>query len=143
MDAVDINGVIFTADFDGHDRRAIGEYNCYHYVFHVLLGVDEPEYSYEDLNEIIKQNDNGFFFDGKHYTMYEGTQLQNRIEREIQQQQDIKTMAHEIGDKDLEMKSRKKIVDLGDKYKDLSDVSGLPTKIDKLKQWGYKKLSSE
>lgn len=143
MDAVDINGVIFTADFDGHDRRAIGEYNCYHYVFHVLLGVDEPEYSYEDLNEIIKQNDNGFFFDGKHYTMYEGTQLQNRIEREIQQQQDIKTMAHEVGDKDLEMKSQKNIKDLSSKYKDLSDISGLPTKIDKLKEWGYKKLSSE
>lgn len=138
MDTVDVNGVIFTADFEGHDRRAIGEYNCYHYVFHVLLGVDKPEYSHEDLNEIIKQNDNGFFFDGKHYTMYEGTQLQNRIEREIQQQQDIKTMAHEVGDKDLEMKSRKKIVDLGAKYKDLSDVSGLPTKIDKLKEWGYR-----
>lgn len=143
MNAADINGVVFPADFEGHDRRAIGEYNCYHYVFYVVLGVDEPQYSHEDLSEIVKQNDNGFFFEGKHYTMYEGTQLQNRIEREIQQQQDIKTMAHEVGDKDLEMKSRKKIVDLGAKYKDLSDVSGLPTKIDKLKEWGYKKLSNE
>ena len=138
MDAVDVNGVIFTADFEGHDRRAIGQYNCYHYVFHVLLGVDKPEYSYEDLNEIIKQNDNGFFFDGRHYTMYEGTQLQNRIEREIQQQEDIKTMAHEINDKDLEMKARKKIVNLSVKYKDLSDISGLPTKIEKIKKWSNK-----
>lgn len=138
MDAVDINGVIFTADFEGHDRRAIGQYNCYHYVFNVLLGVDKPEYSYEDLNEIIKQNDNGFFFDGRHYTMYEGTQLQNRIEREIQQQEDIKTMAHEINDKDLEMKARKKIVNLSAKYKDLSDISGLPTKIEKIKKWSNK-----
>lgn len=143
MDAVDINGVIFTADFDGHDRRAIGEYNCYHYVFYVVLGVDEPQYSHEDLSEIVKQNDNGFFFEGKHYTMYEGTQLQNRIEREIQGQEDIKTMAQEIGDKDLEMESRKKIVDLSSKYKELSDISGLPTQIDKLKEWGYKKLSNE
>ena len=143
MDATDINGVVFPAEFEGHDRRAIGEYNCYHYVFHVLLGIDEPQYSHEDLSEIVKQNDNGFFFEGKHYTMYEGTQLQNRIEREIQGQEDIKTMAQEIGDKDLEMESRKKIVDLSSKYKELSDVSGLPTKMDKLKEWGYKRLSNE
>ena len=143
MDATDINGVVFSADFEGHDRRAIGEYNCYHYVFYVVLGVDEPQYSHEDLSEIVKQNDNGFFFEGKHYTMYEGTQLQNRIEREIQAQEDIKTMAQEIGDKDLEMESRKKIVDLSSKYKELSDISGLPTKINKLKQWGYKRLSNE
>lgn len=143
MDATDINGVVFPADFEGHDRRAIGEYNCYHYVFYVVLGVDEPQYSHEDLSEIVKQNDNGFFFEGKHYTMYEGTQLQNRIEREIQSQEDIKTMAQEIGDKDLEMESRRKMVDLSSKYKELSDISGLPTKIDKLKQWGYKRLSNE
>lgn len=141
MDATDINGVVFPAEFEGHDRRAIGEYNCYHYVFYVVLGVDEPEYSHENLSEIVKQNDNGFFFEGKHYTMYEGTQLQNRIEREIQGQEDIKTMAHEINDKDLEMESRRKIVDLSSKYKELSDISGLPTKIDKLKEWGYKRLS--
>ena len=143
MDATDINGVVFPAEFEGHDRRAIGEYNCYHYVFHVLLGIDEPQYSHEDLSEIVKQNDNGFFFEGKHYTMYEGTQLQNRIEREIQGQEDIKTMAQEIGDKDLEMESRRKIVDLSSKYKELSNVSGLPTKMDKLKEWGYKRLSNE
>lgn len=142
MDATDINGIVFPAEFEGHDRRAIGEYNCYHYVFHVLLGIDEPQYSHEDLSEIVKQNDNGFFFEGKHYTMYEGTQLQNRIEREIQGQKDIKTMTQEIGDKDLEMESRRRIVDLSSKYKELSDVSGLPTKMDKLKEWGYKMLSN-
>ena len=141
MDATDINGIVFPADFEGHDRRAIGEYNCYHYVFHVLLGIDEPQYSHEDLNEIVKQNDNGFFFDGKHYTMYEGTQLQNRIEREIQGQEDIKTMAHEVGDKDLEMKARKKIVNLSAKYKELSDVSGLPTKMQRMRVSGYKRIA--
>lgn len=142
MDATDINGIVFPAEFEGHDRRAIGEYNCYHYVFHVLLGIDEPQYSHEDLSEIVKQNDNGFFFEGKHYTLYSGSQLQNRIEREIQSQEDIKTMAQEIDDKDLEMESRRKIVDLSSKYKELSDVSGLPTKMDKLREWGYKRLSN-
>lgn len=141
MDAKDINGVVFPAEFEGHDRRAIGEYNCYHYVFYVVLGVDEPQYSHEALNKIVEQNDNGFFFEGKHYTMYEGTQLQNKIEREIQSQEDVKAMAHEINDKDLEMKSQKNILDLSSKYKELSDVSGLPTKMDKLKEWGYKRLS--
>ena len=139
MDATDINGVVFPANFEGHDRRAIGEYNCYHYVFYVLLGVDEPQYSNEDLSEIVKQNDNGFFFEDKHYTMYEGTQLQNRIEREIQGQEDIKTMAQEINDKELEMQALKKIVDLSSKYKELSNISGLPTKMQRMRVSGYKR----
>lgn len=143
MDATDINGIVFTADYEGHDRRAIGEYNCYHYVFYVLLGIDKPQYSHEELSKIVKQNDDGFFFEGKHYTMYEGTQLQNKIKREIQQQQDTKQLAKDIGDKDLEMESNKKIKNLSNKYKKLSDISGLPTEIDKMKEWGYKRLSVE
>ena len=143
MDATDINGVVFPADFEGYDRRSIGEYNCYHYVFHIIIGVDKPQYTHEDLSEIVKQNDNGFFYNGKHYTMYEGTQLQNRIKNEIQEQEDIKTIAHESGNQDLEMLSRKKIINLNSKYKEVSDVSGLPTEIDKLKMWGYKKLKKD
>ena len=143
MDATDINGVTFSADFEGYDRRSIGEYNCYHYVFHVLLGVDKPQYTHEDLSEIVKQNDEGFFYNGKHYTMYEGTQLQNNIKNEIQKQENIRMIAKESGNKDLEMLTRNKIVNLKSKYKDVSDISGLPTEMDKLKEWGYKRLSKE
>ena len=57
--------------------RPISEYNCYHYTFAIVLGVNNPEYTNEKLQEINDNNKKGFEFEGKHYTNYEvldGTQ---------------------------------------------------------------------
>ena len=37
IDAVDYTGRIFTAEHEGHDRRSISEYNCYHYTFDIVI----------------------------------------------------------------------------------------------------------
>jgi hypothetical protein len=59
----------------GHSKngsyRHISEYNCYHKVFSIVLGVSKPEYTNEQLEEIQESNENGFEIDGKHYTMYD------------------------------------------------------------------------
>lgn len=57
--------------YDGADRRHIAELNCYHKVFNIVLGVSKPEYTDEELNKIIQDNEKGFEFEGKHYTLYE------------------------------------------------------------------------
>ena len=36
QDAVDYTGKLFTSEHDGHDRRSISEYNCYHYTFDIV-----------------------------------------------------------------------------------------------------------
>ena len=58
-------------EYDGADKRAIGEWNCYHKVFNIILGVSKPEYTDKQLNDIRESNLSGFEFEGKHYTMYE------------------------------------------------------------------------
>ena len=73
-DAVDYTGKIFTKEHEGHDRRSISEYNCYHYTFDIVLGVSKPSYSEKELQKIIDDNNKGFELDGEHYTNYEGTQ---------------------------------------------------------------------
>ena len=40
--AVSYDGVVFEPEFEGHDRRSISEYNCYHYIFAIVLSVSEP-----------------------------------------------------------------------------------------------------
>jgi hypothetical protein len=141
QDAVDYTGKLFTKEHDGHDRRSISQYNCYHYTFDIVLGVSEPNYSEKELEQILKDNEKGFILDGDHYTNYEGTQLQRKLETAIRQQKDIQIIAKASGNKQLVQESQKRITELTHKYKELSDVSGLPTKLDRLRVSDYKRTS--
>ena len=141
IDAIDYKGKLFPAEFEGHDRRSISEYNCYHYTFAIVLGVNKPEYSDKELKEIISNNNKGFELDGKHYTMYEGTQLQRQLETEIRKQKDIQIMAKASGNDQLVGEAQQKITQLTQKYKELSDVSGLPTKMERTRVSGYKRVA--
>nr|DAH71991.1 MAG TPA: minor capsid protein [Caudoviricetes sp.] len=110
-------------------KREIGQWNCYHYIFNIVLGVNKPQYSDEELAEIEENNKKGFKIDGKHYTNYEGTQLQRALEREIRKQKDIQILAKESGDKDLVSQSQTKITQLTNKYKQLCNISGLSNQL--------------
>lgn len=81
LTAIDYKGKVFTPEKDGKDRRPISQYNCYHYIFSIVLGVSKPEYSQEELDKINQQNIDGFEYEGKHYTNYErnSTTKTNRI----------------------------------------------------------------
>lgn len=114
--------------YDGHDKRRISEYNCYHKTFAIVLGVSEPEYTDEQLKKIQDENEKGFDYEGKHYTMYEGTQLQRRIETEIRRQKDTQILAKASGDMELVGESQSKITKLTHKYNDLCKASGLKPK---------------
>lgn len=127
--AIDYTGMIFEPEFEGHDRRSISEYNCYHYIFSIVLGVSKPQYSDEQLQEIIDNKNKTFEFDGKTYNMYEGTQLQRRIETAIRQEKDTQILARASGDNDLVLQSQTKITQLTTKYKQLCKISGLPNKL--------------
>ena len=142
LDAKDYKGRTITLDHDHKNGyRPISEMNCYHYIFTIILGVNEPQYSDEQLKYIINNNKKGFELDGKHYTNYEGTQLQRSFEREIRNQKDIQILAKSSGNLDLISESQMNITYLTRKYKQLSDVSGLPTKMERMKVSGYKRVA--
>lgn len=141
-DAVAYNGNTYNLDHDAKNGyRPISELNCYHYTFAIVLGVSEPEYTDKQLQQIIDDNNKGFELDGKHYTMYEGTQLQRGLERKIREQKDIQILAKESDNKELIAKSQSNITTLTNKYKELSQASGLPTKADRLRVPGYKRVA--
>ena len=127
--AVDYTGMVFEPEFEGHDRRSISEYNCYHYVFSIVLGVSKPQYSSEQLQEIIDNKNKTFEFDGKTYNMYEGTQLQRKIETAIRQEKDTQILARVSEDNELVLQSQTRITQLTTKYKQLCNISGLSNKL--------------
>ena len=126
-----VNGKLYK-DFNTVNNsldRQVSTLNCRHYIFSIVLGVNKPQYTDKQLEEDKKKNKQGFDFEGKHYSNYEGEQLQRLIEREIRKQKDIQILAKSSGDKELTLQSQTKITQLTTKYKQLCNVSGLPNQL--------------
>lgn len=140
--ATTYDGIIFEPEFEGHDRRSISQYNCYHYTFAIVLGVSKPEYSNKQLQEIINRNNEGFEFEGRHYTMYEGTQLQRKLELEIRKAKDQQIIGRASDNEKLIYESQLRITQLNDKYKKLSQASNLPEKTKRLRVSGYRRVKT-
>lgn len=132
-------------DFDyinNNLNRPVSTMSCYHYIFSVVLGVSRPQFTDKQLEEDKKKNNDGFEFEGKHYTFYEGEQLLNRIALEIRKSKDTQIMAKSSGDNDLILSSQTNITQLTTKYRQVVKISGLPNKL-ATKGWvpGYKRTS--
>ena len=123
--------------------RPVASMNCRHFVFSIVLGVSSPLYTKKQLEEDRKNNEKGFEYEGKHYTLYEGEQLQRKIELAVRQQKDLQIIAKASNDKDTISKAQSNITQLTQKYKELSKISGLPTKMDRMRVVGYKRTSTK
>ena len=134
----DVNGV----EFEALDR-IIGQWNCKHRTFNIVIGVSEPLYNKKQLQNIIESNNKGFELDGKHYTTYEGTQLQRRLETEIRKQKNIQILGKGARQKDVVAEAQAKITALTQKYKELSDIAGLPTRMQRMRVADYRRINIE
>ena len=132
-------------DFDyinNNLNRPVSTMSCYHYIFSVVLGVSRPQFTDKQLEEDKKKNNDGFEFESKHYSMYDGTQLQRRIETAIREAKDTQILARASGDNELVLQSQTKITQLTTKYKQLCSVSGLPNKLStRASVSGYRRTS--
>lgn len=139
-----VNGKLYK-DFNTVNNsldRQVSTLNCRHYIFSIVLGVNKPQYTDKQLEEDKKKNKEGFDFEGKHYSNYEGEQLQRLIEREIIKQKDVQILAKSSGDKELTLQSQTKITQLTTKYKQLCNVSGLPNQLKtRASVVGYKRIN--
>lgn len=141
IDAIDYSGKLFPSEFEGHDRRSISEYNCYHYVFPIILGVSKPVYSDKQLQEIIDKNEKGFEIDGKHYSLYDGEQLLRKVELELRKSKDTQILAHSSNNVELVWEMQSRITQLTSKYRDILKASGLKSKIERAKVSGYRRVN--
>ena len=122
-------------------ERPIGEYNCRHFVFSIVLGVNQPSYSDKMLNQMNRESQSIIEYEGKKYTAYEATQVQRKLETEIRKQKDIQIIARASGNKELVGQSQNKIRQLTSKYNDFSKNAGLDTYKNRLSVSGYRKVS--
>lgn len=121
--------------------RQISQYNCYHKIFSINLGVDEPMYSDEQLQEIQDINNQKVMIDGKEYTKYEATQLQRQLETEIRKAKDKHIMFKETDDKLGMLKEQKRITQLTKKYKEISKKANIDEDLKRARVSGYRRVS--
>lgn len=121
-----------------YPKRQIGKLNCHHFAFSVILGVQEPIHTPEELDEMKKKNAAGMDYEGKHYTMYQATQIQRQLETDIRKCQDVHIMAQAAGDTELQRKMQNQINLLKNKYVDFSKKAGLNVYSNRMKVEGYK-----
>lgn len=120
--------------------RPISTLNCYHYIFSIVLGVSEPEYTQEELDKINADNQKGFTMNGKHYTIYEGTQLQRQLETKVRKLKDQQIVARAMGDEEIVGDCQRKITQYTQKYMELCKRSGLQPKKTRMTVSGYRRV---
>lgn len=114
-------------------QRRIGTLNCGHAAFPVLLGISEPQYTGAQLEQMRKDNEQGVTVDGRHYTTYEATQMQRKLERAIRAQKRRVLLAEgNPADTERIATAKTKLTRLNQEYKRFSGAAGLRTQEERL-----------
>ena len=117
--------------------RRIGTLNCGHAAFPIILGVDTPQYTPEELAKLRQDNENGIDYNGRHYTMYEATQRQRRLEASTRKQKRRILVAEATGDKESLQQSQIKYQVLNQEYKRFSKAAGLRLQHERMEMSGF------
>lgn len=139
--AKDIKNRTYDLHLNSDSFRPISELNCYHEPFNIVIGISKPLYTDEQLEQIKEENEKGFDFEGKHYTLYEGTQLQRRLELEAKKHKEATILLRASGDKEGLEREELKVRKITRKYNDLNKASGLPSKKERMSVSGYVRTS--
>ncbi len=119
-------------------ERNIGQWNCRHYFMKIKKGA-EPTYTQKELDKILADNEKGYTDEhGKHYTLYECTQIQRRYEREIRNAKNKYLYGKALNDANLMMRSRNSVGRLTTRYKQFSQKCGVPAKLERIRVKDYK-----
>ena len=121
--------------------RPVSTLNCRHYKFSIIVGVSKPEYTEEQLEEDKKKNLDGFEFEGKHYTNYEGEQLLRKIELELRKSKDIQILGRVSNNAQLVGEAQSRITQLTSKYHEVLKASGLKSKLNRAKVNNYRRIN--
>ena len=118
--------------------RRIGTLNCGHNAFPIILGVNEPQYTDAQLRKLKEDNANGVVVDGKHYTLYDATQHQRAIERNMRKWKRQNVAAEASGDNERALTTQARMMSTRTKYESFSDAAGLRTQSERMRVTGFK-----
>mgnify|MGYP002522092734 CR=1 FL=1 len=131
----DVNGRKFEAI-----ERSIGEYNCRHFTYSIIIGVNKPNFTQQELDKNIERNHKGYTdASGKHRTLYECTQEQRAMERKIRQAKRDIMAGKSAGNAEMVTKGRASLNKWQNTYKEFSKACGVSTKPTNTRVAGFRK----
>lgn len=132
-DFVDVKGRHFTGV-----ERAIGMWNCYHFITAIVIGAKKPRYSDRQLQKFINDNHRGITLpNGKHLTMYECKQVQRRYETKIRYAKEEQMAMRTLDDRTRVGIARNRVQNLTSQYLEFSKLCGLSPKLKRAAVHGY------
>lgn len=117
--------------------RRIGTLNCGHAAFPIILGVNSPQYTSEELEEMRRENEKGITYEGKHYTLYEATQRQRKLERAVRDRKRRILIDEQLGDKDKLQNDQIRLQMIKQEYSRFSKAAGLSTQHVRMEKAGF------
>lgn len=133
----DVTGTLF-----GAIERHIGQYNCHHFAWSIIIGVNKPNYTEAQLENLKERNNAGYTLpNGKHMTLYECSQKMREMETAIRRAKEGTMMAQEAGNKDLAKEYSAKASQLAKEYKAFAKACGLTPDMGRCSVPGYKRIS--
>ena len=117
--------------------RPIGELNCGHAASPVIIGVNEPQYTPAELEAMRQENEAGVAVDGKHYTLYEATQRQRRLERSIRDRKRRILIDEKLGDAEQLQNDQIRLQVIKQEYARFSKATGLPMQHARMETAGF------
>ena len=122
---------------NGSLLRRIGTLNCGHAAFPIIMGVNSPQYTAKQLEDMRKENEEGVTFEGRHYTLYEATQRQRQYERTIRKQKRRILVDEATGDNDKLQNDQIRLQVLKQEYARFSKGTGLRPQYDRMETAGF------
>lgn len=115
-------------------KPLISEPNCRHDVFPIILGVSEPVYTEEELQNIDQPP---FTYEGRTYTAYEASQQMRKMERAMRKQKDRCIVADAAGDEESFTTASIKLRRQKDIYEDFCKAADSYTQYERTYVAGY------
>ena len=115
-------------------KPLISEPNCRHDVFPIILGVSEPVYTEEELQNIDQPP---FTYEGQTYTAYEASQQMRKMERTMRKQKDRCIVADAAGDEEGFTAASIKLRRQKDIYEDFCKAADSYTQYERTYVAGY------
>ena len=117
--------------------RRIGTLNCGHSAYPIIMGVNRPQYTPEQLEAMRKANEEGFTYNGRHYTGYEATQRQRAFETAMRKQKRRILIDEATGDTEKLQTDQIKLQRLRQEYARFSKAAGLRTQNERAEVAGF------
>lgn len=123
-------------------RRPIGEWNCRHFAFPIIIGISSPAHTDAHLASLKVQTTEPITIDGITKTRYQWTQEQRKLETKARYAKNEANMFKASGDDAGRRLAQGKLNSIDAVYAKITKETGLPSRRERMAVAGFKRVKA-